>query len=340
LAGAVLTLMLLRACGLDYGWDTVALTFPNLWKAMPRLLVVGLALAVLAVRVSGESVKDFLSGVARPRWIANWVRLWVAVSAQIYAYMWLKVSIPLISARLFDTELWHLDRWLHFGISPTLFAIDLVAGTPLARLADVGYELWVPSVPILFTYFFTVCDDARRRNLALASAVLWIGGAWLYYLLPALGPCYSAPDALEPIRGAMPGTMATQRMLWLQYLQMVRGRSGVVEAFSPMLGVAAMPSLHVGAYAMFALWSRRYARRWFGVFAVATALMFFGSLATGWHYAVDGYAGVLLAWASVRLADRFEPARRSADESGSVGTQGEAVSGPAPEAGGSIEETS
>jgi len=36
-------------------------------------------------------------------------------------------------------------------------------------------------------------------------------------------------------------------------------------------------------------------------------VIFFGSLATGWHYAVDGYAGALLAWAAVAIADRFEP---------------------------------
>ena len=52
----------------------------------------------------------------------------------------------------------------------------------------------------------------------------------------------------------------------------------------------------------------RRARRLFLPLALATALTFLGSLATGWHYAVDGYAGMLLAWVAVRIADRVEGA--------------------------------
>jgi len=314
LGGAVLTLFFLRTRGLPYGWNTVVLTLPSLWRALPRLLAIGVGLGFVAEWLGRRTGREYLRSIAKASWLALWLRLWLAVSVQIYAYMWLKVSIPLVTPRLFDTELWRLDRWLHGGFSPTVLAIQLVAGTPLARLVDRFYELWVPSIPLVFAYVFATRDDARRRHFALASAVLWIVGAWLYLAVPALGPCYSSPDVLTPIRAEMPDSMATQKLLWNQYLHMVRGRGGVVESFSPMLGVAAMPSLHVGAYVLFALWARRHARRWFVPLLVASGMIFLGSLATGWHYAVDGYAGALLGWLALAVADRWEPVGAAAVE--------------------------
>jgi hypothetical protein len=73
-----------------------------------------------------------------------------------------------------------------------------------------------------------------------------------------------------------------------------------------------MPSLHVGVHFLFALWARRHAPRLFLPCTLATALTFLGSLTTGWHYALDGYAGMLLAWGAVALADRFEPVESEA----------------------------
>jgi hypothetical protein len=306
-AGALLTILFLRWRGLDYGWNTIAHTFPALLSALPRLLVLGLGLQMMVTRLGGGRIGEYLRGIATWRWALLWVRLWVMVAVQIYAYMWLKVSIPLVHARLWDVELWRLDRWLHFGLSPTVFAIELVAGTPLARAVDVVYGLWIPSIPLVFAFVFCGRRDGPRRNLALASAVLWTLGAWIYVALPALGPCYASPDVMAPVRAEMPTAIGTQQALWQHYLGMVQSRGSQPDHFSPMLGVAALPSLHVGAYVLFALWSWRHARRAFVPWTVASAVIFFGSLATGWHYAVDGYAGALLAWAAVAIADRFEP---------------------------------
>jgi membrane-associated phospholipid phosphatase len=40
--------------------------------------------------------------------------------------------------------------------------------------------------------------------------------------------------------------------------------------------------------------------------AFLALLTFVGSMLTGWHYAIDGYAGALLAWLCVLLAQRLE----------------------------------
>lgn len=63
--------------------------------------------------------------------------------------------------------------------------------------------------------------------------------------------------------------------------------------------------LHLGVNPnrfLLALWARRRHRPLSVLFTVLTAATFVGSLVTGWHYAVDGYTGLLLAWAGARLS--------------------------------------
>jgi hypothetical protein len=62
-----------------------------------------------------------------------------------------------------------------------------------------------------------------------------------------------------------------------------------------VLGIAAFPSLHVAFQTYVFLWMRRL---WtsgevlFGIFALVILL---GSMITGWHYLIDGLAGIALA---------------------------------------------
>jgi membrane-associated phospholipid phosphatase len=70
-------------------------------------------------------------------------------------------------------------------------------------------------------------------------------------------------------------------------------------------GVAAMPSLHVAAVVLLAYFLARLSP-FAGVIGIAYALAIaIGSVFLQWHYAVDGYAGALLAaltaWIAVRL---------------------------------------
>jgi hypothetical protein len=314
LAAALGSLLFLRLNGLHYGWNTVEFLFPPLVRGLPRLVAIGVVLRLLQRWASGGAVRDYLRAVARPGWLLLCLRCWVAAMLLVYGYTWLKISLPLLRTTLLDPQLWRLDRLLHFGLSPSVLAIDLAAGTPLAPFLDTYYALWVPTLPLLMAYFFALDRDDLRRNFALAAGVLWGAGAWIYLALPALGPCFASPDLLDSIRDQMPRAVATQRGLWEHYLMMVRGRAGGLTTFQPMYGVAALPSLHVGAHALVAFWAARH-ERWLRVpAALVTALTFFASLATGWHYAVDGYAGLALAWVAVRLADRCEPAALEAAE--------------------------
>jgi len=56
-----------------------------------------------------------------------------------------------------------------------------------------------------------------------------------------------------------------------------------------------MPSLHVAAHAFLFLWALLVGSRLRAVLLAMTILTFLGSIATGWHYAVDSWAGLMLA---------------------------------------------
>ena len=81
-------------------------------------------------------------------------------------------------------------------------------------------------------------------------------------------------------------------------------------------GISAMPSMHVGTSVLFALLGFASGKRWVGwLLAGFAALIMIGSVHLGWHYAIDGYAGALVAvfgwWAAGKLV-RWDRALRNA----------------------------
>jgi hypothetical protein len=312
LGAAAAAIVLLRVH--DVRFDRVALgvLVGTMLERWPGVLLAGAVLRVAALLVTGRSLTGWLRSLVAPRWLAESARAWLALAAMTCVYFALKISVPFANPASWDGELWILDRRLHFGVSPSIFAVELFAGTPLVAWIDYWYALWLTTV--LVTQAYVLFDPLPRRRLhfAFACVVLWLCSAWIYVALPAAGPCYYVPEVFDAVRAEMPGARLVQQSLWATYRQVLALRaSGGELAVNPFLAVAALPSVHVGAHVLFTLWARRHARRLWPAFAVATALTFAGSLLTGWHYAVDAYLGALVAWGAIRLADRWLPVSAS-----------------------------
>jgi hypothetical protein len=271
--------------------------------ALPRVLFLGVAVHVVLALLGRRSPVTYLRELVRPLSILGWLRFVSVFALVTFAYTWLKVCVPLLRQETLDAALWRLDRLVHLGISPSIFVLELL-GAPLLTLLDLWYSFWVVTIVVAMAWGAAHPALAARRNFALACAILWTLGSWGYLAVPALGPCYSDPPLFAPVRADLPRAAALQGRLAENYARMLAGRDGSLRQFNPYFGVAAMPSLHVGAHWLFALWARRHARRFFLPLAIATALTFLGSIATGWHWAIDGYAGMLLAWLAVVVADR------------------------------------
>lgn len=304
-AGAVL-----GSRGLRMDWKGFEYIVVPALRVFPKALAAGVGLQLLYRILLRSSPITYLRQVVRLPWLLLWLRLLLAAVLMTYGYFWFKVAVPLVNPRLWDAALWRVDRALHLGLPPSTFVPSLFAGTPLVGWIDWWYGNWVASVFYTLVFFCAALDPLLRRQFLLSCVLLWTFGSWLYMALPALGPVYVAPAVFEEVLEEMPRARAAQAELRENYQRMLEGRlTGRLTRFKPTRGIAAMPSLHVGAHFLFFLWARRRARPLRLVFALATFFTFAGSLLTGWHYAIDGYVGILLGWLCFRLALLGEPGR-------------------------------
>ncbi len=100
----------------------------------------------------------------------------------------------------------------------------------------------------------------------------------------------------------MPITFQLQRILYGEISSLVANPFGFrrIELGS----VAAFPSMHLAEVMLLTLASRPISRRWFRWNLGLVAVMLLGSVVTGYHYLIDGWAGIALAlgawWAGNR----------------------------------------
>lgn len=271
--------------------------------------------ALLVARRDGAArAGRLLRAGTRPTVLVDAARFVLFTVLAAHGYTWLKIFLPLLNPALHDAALARLDAAVHFGLNVNRLAIELLPVPGLWRFIDGYYMLFLATILGGLGWFASTLSLAERARFATGFAVLWISGAWFYLAVPSLGPCYAFPEDYASVRESLPIQTATQETL-LRHYRTVRGlreRGAEGMVVSPVLGVAAMPSLHVAGQAFYAFFARRRSRPLFVFFAAATALTFYGSLVTGWHYAVDGYAGLLLGWLCARIAGRGTPGRRPA----------------------------
>ncbi len=318
-ASLAVAVLFLRAHGLRVDWNTVVYTVPPLVAPTAKALLAGPLLWALYTALRRRPLAPYLRTLARPAWLVLWLRLWLTCFVFTYAYFWLKVSVPLVNERLWDHELWALDRLLHLGISPTILLTELVQGTVLVAPLESWYGWWLPTMMFGLAFFSAAPDAGTRRRFMLSTVLIWTLGPWLYLAVPALGPIYVYGDAFEEIAPELPRAQAAQAMLWENYQTVVAGRQGGLRRFNPTRGIAAMPSLHVGGHFLLLLWIRRRARPLLVPAVVGTLLTLLGSMVTGWHYAVDGYVGIGIALIAYWAAWRLDPEREATEETGAGG---------------------
>ena len=308
LGGLALGVGFLRWKGLHVDGVAVGYTVPPLLRPIAVALAGGVALQVVYRLVTRSSARHYLSEVLTLRWLRLSARIWLACIVFTFTYFWMKVSVPLVNWAAWDAELWNLDRALHLGLSPSVFLVTLVDGTILAPMLDAWYGEWILTMMFGLGFFCAAPEPLVRRRFILSTVLMWTLGAWLYTAVPAVGPVYTHPEIWQSAESPMESARRGQAALWENYTRVLEGRSEPLRRFNPTRGVAAFPSLHVAGHWLLMLWARRAYRPLFVPFAIAAGLTFLGSIVTGWHYAVDGYAGILLAqgvfWLGLQLDSR------------------------------------
>lgn len=258
---------------------------------------VGVGVAIrLAIAYRRRTLRRLLTVFRSRRWLIDTLRLELTLVLLTQTYGWIKLLIPILHPRLYDRELFEIDKAMFGGASPTVFLLTLFSNSTFLRFIDRTYaNIFVVSLLIATTYFLSSPRARLRIAYMTSNVVLWLTGAWLYVLVPSLGPAYRFPAVWLEYANQLVLTQQIQATLMRNYRAVLRLAQGQSASVSVVYGIAAFPSLHVGYQVLVALWMRRewlYGEIVFGIFAF---FILIGSMITGWHYFVDGIAGAALA---------------------------------------------
>jgi hypothetical protein len=200
---------------------------------------------------------------------------------------------------LYDRILADIDVWVSFGREPGLFLASFWGGGLLSKVVDWNYSgAWFA---LCFGALFYVVTSPRTaavrvRYVSMFMLVWVVCGNLIAGLLISAGPAFYGAVTGDKDRFAdqltvlgsgdsMSTAAAFQQYLWSLH------ESGAAGLGS---GISAFPSVHVGLIALNAFFAAEVSRL-FGVIAFAyVALVMASSVFLGWHYAIDGYASLLV----------------------------------------------
>lgn len=214
------------------------------------------------------------------------------------SYTIAKSSIPYLFGYHWEDYCAHLDQLL-FGEDPwriTHAFIGPGATRALSIVYTVGWgALFVLMGPIL--NFYAKSDTALRFHTA--RMIIWFfGGVLAAAIFSSAGPAfaqYGDPQLgvkFVPLLHSLARLLPPDDVILASqaYLRETRGNGEVFRAG----GISAMPSMHVATAALYICVAWRTRFRWA---AVAFWMMIWvASVHFGYHYAVDGLAGSLIAW--------------------------------------------
>jgi hypothetical protein len=215
-----------------------------------------------------------------------------AVAAQFCILGWLKAAMPFSVGFWSDHLLADADAWI-FGADPW----RLVQWLP-PTLIDTAYVTWAQSTLFLMAVLPLLPRSEKRDRAILSFFLVMAASAILQYALPSAGPIFYERLGFGERFADLPSrpwAQVTSDYLWANYLDN-GSRVGA--------GISAFPSLHVAGAAWVAAVVSSYSRKMAPIAWAYFTLILMGSVYLGWHYALDGIAGLLIAAAMCRLVAR------------------------------------
>jgi hypothetical protein len=215
--------------------------------------------------------------------------------------------VPRIQEFHADVVLADIDAWLHLGDAwQHLHAIT--TAHRFIRLLDTFYSyLYLITLAIVVIWVAWRRPDALRARFFTALMLCWILlGTVVAVAASSGGPIFwdriVGDQRFEPLTAAL----ESARPLWVLVLRERLWTSYLTGVDALASGIAAFPSLHLAMPTLYALYARAAGSSYLaGLFALITVTTMFGSVYLGWHYAIDGYAGIagagVIWWLSGRL---------------------------------------
>ena len=248
--------------------------------------------------------------------ISGYVTL-TAISVFMSSFSAMKGAIPLIIPFRYDDVLIELDRLLFFGHAPWEVVHAFFSSAYAIKFLNINYNVWLVLIWAVSLFFLFSAHTKLRTQYLVSWVLCWfLLGNLLALLLSSAGPVFlerlnpsntiyselttllaQHNDYLTSSGWGSLWALQTQHDLWLAYAEN-----------KEMLGsgISAMPSMH-NSFAVLMALSMYAVKRWLGIlFIVHAIFIYIGSIALGWHYALDGIVSapltVLIWWLAGKYA--------------------------------------
>lgn len=281
---------------------------------LPTLLAAGLG--VMALTFARHSPTRFMLDMLRQRWLGAAPVILLSFLC-ITAFTTFKIAIPEIVPFYADRMLAELDLGLH-GADPWTWAHRVVPER-ISAVIFIGYGYgwhlqWFGT--LLFVAFWNN-PAARLRYLWALALTTILCGTVLAMALSSTGPIFHdqfyGGDRFAALQTALARNSYAAPVHMYASDPLTAYTSGRPELGG---GISAMPSMHVAFVTLNAFFLTGFGRRWAVAGWSFAALILFGSVYTGWHYAVDGYLSILVVSAIWYLTGRFVLPQASRDTVG------------------------
>lgn len=215
------------------------------------------------------------------------------------ALTWVKPVLPMVGGFSADPMLAQAEGFL---VDPWRVA-HVVAG-PRNAVIDWLYAAWFPVC--IGTFSFVLFSFHRSRVPVIVSFFLTTAACMMFqFAFPSAGPVFYAlaghGDRFADLGPNLPPLASHgAEYLW---------RYHVGEDIGRFIGISAMPSVHVALAAWVAIATRQMWPPVFPCALVWAGLIGFGSVYLGWHYALDGVAGAILALLAYKAVEQLAVGR-------------------------------
>ncbi len=239
-----------------------------------------------------------------------------------------KYQIPELMPFIFDPFFVAADGFIHGGRQPWEILQPVIGFAVMTFIIGCVYKFWfLTKFCVLYWQAFSTSQPMVRAQFFIATLLTWIINGSLFALLfSSAGPVFFDrlyPDAANPYHDLMAYLRAVNEVLpvWDLPVQEFLWQKYTDNSFATFAGISAFPSIHVSYAFLFLLAARHYGRAYSVFFTAFFIFTLIGSIHLGWHYAIDGYFGILTTWLiwiwSGRLVRRFrlhEPRVKDAKE--------------------------
>lgn len=285
------------------------------WKNFMICVIARITYIMIAVRPDSlfhYIAKGIADSAARERlWYALPIILFLPLFSSVFTSF--KTLLPLIHHESWDTILASCDGFVHGGIQPWQLLHPFVAKPLITFIINIFYNLWVLILSaFVFWQMFSSHESILRLRFFLSFFLSWIlMGTVLAGIFYSAGPCYygriaQGPDMYKPLMDYL-ANANNLFPIWALDVQDLLWKSYMTNQCHMGSGISAMPSMHVSMATLFYLVARKANRSFGRVMLVYGALIMVGSVHLGWHYAIDGYAGIVLMLIIWRVTGYIAP---------------------------------